>query len=164
MGARKRTKIVLPKIVDHETSKRRYREAHREALNAKARERMARLRANRSETEKSAAKDQQREWSRRSYLRNRDHILDQAADARKSAFVETYGRQNLDKYPERDVRPRNLLEMKDDPNRSSRYPKALWRWKRGRGSRREEKQNESVDREIERREEERWRLGLDDLC
>ncbi|KAK1230093.1 hypothetical protein PQX77_006808 [Marasmius sp. AFHP31] len=192
MAARRKFKLPVVEETppDRKTLKRRYREKNRDVLNSKARERMAklvsstlprsplltnigfhcrhlfnfRLRAKRSETEKIAAQVQQKEWSHQSYVRNRDQILDRAAETRKSAFIATYGHRQLDKYPERDVRPRSLLEMKDDPMRSARYPKALWRWKRGRGHRRQEKQNDLIDREIDRREEERWRLGLDELC
>ncbi|KAL0572062.1 hypothetical protein V5O48_009901 [Marasmius crinis-equi] len=161
-------KTKAQKARAREEAKAQYRKLHREELNKKARERMAslatttgiRLRAERSDAAKKKEVEKQKEWSRHNYLKNRHKILDRATKQRRIQFVEKQENGNTEEYPARDVRPRNLLVMKDDPLRKDRYEKALWRWKSAKDVRKRERENEKIDRKLEQE----WRMGLDDIC
>ncbi|KAL0572487.1 hypothetical protein V5O48_009474 [Marasmius crinis-equi] len=110
---------------------RRYRRKNKEELNQKARERMAKKRAAMSPGENEEAKARQQLYSRKSYQKRRDDILRTAEKKRHQAFIEKHGQDEFDQaYPSREVQPRYLLGLKDDPSKAEEYQKAYKRWRR----------------------------------
>ncbi|KAL0568241.1 hypothetical protein V5O48_013752 [Marasmius crinis-equi] len=109
---------------------RRYYRKNQEEIREKARERMARKREQMSTEEKEAAKARQQQYSRTSYQRRRNDILHKETKKRHKAFIEKNGREEFDQaYPSREVRPRYLLGLKDDPSNIEQYQKEYKRWK-----------------------------------
>ncbi|KAL0576616.1 hypothetical protein V5O48_005374 [Marasmius crinis-equi] len=103
-----------------------YRERNPEEYRAKARERMARKRAEMTQSEKEGYLAQQREHSRQYYDRNRNEILDKRELARYKTYQELHGKEGFNaNYRFRDVRPRELLDLKArDPENYEREQEA----------------------------------------
>ncbi|KAL0565234.1 hypothetical protein V5O48_016792 [Marasmius crinis-equi] len=110
---------------------RRYRRRHKDEVNTKARERMARKRAAMSAEEKEIAKAKQKSYSRTSYQSRRNDILQKEEKKRHGTFIEQHGQKEFDQaYPSRHVWPRYILGLKDDPTNAVEYKKELKRWKK----------------------------------
>ncbi|KAL0578103.1 hypothetical protein V5O48_003882 [Marasmius crinis-equi] len=96
-----------------------YRERNQEEYRAKARERMARKRAQMSSQEREENRLKQREHASRYYERNRNSILDKREASRYRDYEYLHGQDAFRaNYRFRDVRPRELLDLKErDPDR-----------------------------------------------
>ncbi|KAL0572902.1 hypothetical protein V5O48_009071 [Marasmius crinis-equi] len=121
-----------------------HRERNKEEYNAKARERMARKRAEMQGEDRVRFLERQREHSKKYYERfaiqwtrailefntassNRNAILDKADAKRYTEYESCYGRESFNRnYKFRDVRPRELLDMEKG---SVAYNAALGTWR-----------------------------------
>ncbi|KAL0564625.1 hypothetical protein V5O48_017417 [Marasmius crinis-equi] len=124
-----------------------HRERNRAEYNAKARERMARKRAEMSDSEKTDYRAKQRLYSQQYYeryhlpphytilhppgltmvLRNRNTILDKADAKRYGEYESCYGGDSFNRnYRFRDVKPRGMLNL---PKDSEEYKSAVASWR-----------------------------------
>ncbi|KAL0572997.1 hypothetical protein V5O48_008964 [Marasmius crinis-equi] len=89
-----------------------------------------RRRAEMKESEKLGAQVRQQEYSRKHYIAKRSDILWKAAQERRSIYVAENGEEARTSYPKRDVRPRYLLGLKDDPRDAEKYEREWRYWKK----------------------------------
>ncbi|KAL0564709.1 hypothetical protein V5O48_017332 [Marasmius crinis-equi] len=87
-------------------------------------ETLSRKRSTLSNEAREEQRQKARESSRRYYNRNRTQILDKRESNRLRQYDEEHG--GTRNYAFRDVRPRDLLNIKD--NSPERYPEELGKW------------------------------------
>ncbi|KAL0567544.1 hypothetical protein V5O48_014449 [Marasmius crinis-equi] len=115
----------------HTKANQVYVNRHLEEVNRRARDRMAKRRAEMTETQKQTAKAKQQQYSRKSYLRNKSKILRRAHAKRQKEYIEKHGEEAYDEfYPKREVQPRHLLGEKDDSTEMAVYEQEYRRWKK----------------------------------
>ncbi|KAL0563493.1 hypothetical protein V5O48_018574 [Marasmius crinis-equi] len=90
-----------------------YRARNREDYNRKARERMAKRRQKLKTEDPDKLKNAEQAHSRAYYHTHRQYILEKAETKRYREYRESHGTESFDRnYRFRDVRPRELLDLK----------------------------------------------------
>ncbi|KAJ3715182.1 hypothetical protein C8R42DRAFT_726114 [Lentinula raphanica] len=99
------------KQINRRKADRQYRRRADNNAAERAKEHIALRRANMSDEEKLAAKERQKEYNARYYLRHRDSILHSAMQKRTRAYISRHGETSFwQNYPHRVVKFRKEVQ------------------------------------------------------